>query len=65
MKTKIAPKYYIGPYYSCFYAIYAHQNNVICRITGLIGNLEEAEIKLEKINNDPWKEFLGVKRVYS
>ena len=65
MKTKIAPKYYISPYLSCFYAIYAHKNNVTCRITGLIGNLEEAEIELEKINNNPWKEFLGVKRVYS
>jgi len=61
----MAPKYYIGPYLSCFYAIYASQYDRICRITELIDNLVNAEIELEKINNNKWKPFLGVKKVYN
>ena len=57
------PRYYIGPYLSCFFAIYSSKNEKICRLTGILSE-SEAHIKLKRFNMNPYKFFKGVGKVY-
>jgi hypothetical protein len=57
------PSYYIGPCFSCFYAVYASLNGEIQQITKFMSYPEVVEA-LQKIQTNPYKLWKGVKRVY-
>ena len=57
------PVYYIGPCMSCFFAVYASLNGEIQRITQAMTD-SEAKQQLQKINDNPWKLWKGVRKVY-
>lgn len=53
-------KYYIGPYLSCFFAVYSRRFGDICCLTDYPMTKKEAEKKMVELNKDPYKYFKGV-----